>query len=184
VIAASRLPVPRLTAIDPPAPNLNRRDFFADLVDQLRPLLPAEFAAFRHRATMNLLKVYFANERIHYEVWTNSQLGTIEIGLHFEDGPISTGAYLAFFDAHILEIKHELGPAVEMERWTPSWGHLYELAPLTRLDERLVAQIAKRLAALITTLQPLVETAAIPPERSASPSDPNGARRNWRRGRR
>ena len=60
----------------------------------------------------------------------------IEVGLHFEDGPVSTAAYLAYFDAHIVERKHELGPELELERWTPSWGRIYELVPLTRLDGR------------------------------------------------
>ena len=165
------------------ASGLSRRDFFVSVVDRLRPLLPEPLAGFRHRATMNLLKVSYGNERIHYEVWTNSQLGMIEVGLHFEDGPVSTAAYLAYFDAHIVELKHELGTHLELERWTPGWGHLYELIPLTRLDGRLVERIARRLAALIVTLQPLVEAAAILPERAAQPDDARGPWRTWRRGR-
>ena len=43
-------------------------------------------------------------------------------------------AYLAFFDARILEIKHVLGAQCELERWTTSWGHLFESLPLPRLD--------------------------------------------------
>jgi hypothetical protein len=167
----------------PATPALTRRDFFADVVDRLRLLLPEPLTGFRHRATMNLLKVSYGNERIHFEVWTNSQLGVIEVGLHFEDGPVSTAAYLAYFDAHIVELKHELGPELELERWTPSWGHVYELIPLTRLDGRLVERIARRLAALIAALQPLVEAAAIPPERSSQPAEARGPWRSWRRGR-
>ena len=130
---------------------------------------------------MNLLKVYYDNERVHYEVWTNSTAGTIELGLHFEDGPVSTAAYLAFFDARIVELKHELGPEVELERWTASWGHLYELTPLIRLDTDLVEQIVERLASFITVLQPMVGAAAIPPERAAAPNEPRGPWRKWRR---
>ena len=63
-----------------------------------------------------------------------------------------------------------------------SWGHLYEMLPLT-LDARLVERVARRLAALITTLQPLVEAAAIPAERAAAaPSEARGPWRTWRRG--
>ena len=73
-----------------------------------------------------LLKVHYGNERIHFEVWADGNRGFLEIGLHFEDGPASTAAYLAFFDARIVEIKHLLGAEVELERWTASWGHLFE----------------------------------------------------------
>jgi dihydroorotate dehydrogenase len=150
-----------------PRSGLSRRDFFADVVARLRGKLPAGLAAFRVAGTTNLLKIYYANERIHYEVWTNGALGLIEIGLHFEDGPLSTAAYLAHFDRHIVELKHELGPQVELERWTMSWGHLFELMPLSRLDTRVVDRTATRLAQLIATLQPLVEAAAVAPERVA-----------------
>ncbi len=163
--------------------GLTRRDFFADVVDDLRRLLPGDLAAFRHRAGMNLLKVHYGNERVHYEVWTDGQRGQIEVGLHFEDGPLSTAAYLAWFDARIVELKHELGPQVELERWTASWGHLYELHPLGRLNQAAVNRVAWRLAALITALQPLVEAADIPAERAAQPAEQRGPWRAWRRGR-
>ena len=169
----------------PAAPaGLTRRDFFADVVDRLRAGLPEHLAGFRHRSTMNLLKVYYGNERVHYEVWTDGQRAQIEVGLHFEDGPLSTAAYLAYFDARIVELKHELGPQLELERWTASWGHLYELTPLTRLDDRVVERVARRLAALIATLQPLVEEADVPPERGSVPGpERRGPWRKWRRGR-
>ncbi len=165
------------------AGGLTRRDFFADVVDDLRRLLPDDLATFTHRAGMNLLKVHYGNERVHFEVWTDGQRGQIEVGLHFEDGPLSTAAYLAFFDARIVELKHDLGPQLELERWTASWGHLYELHPLGRLDQAAVNRVARRLAALITALQPLVEAAAIPAERAAQAAEPRGPWRAWRRGR-
>ena len=164
--------------------GLTRHEFFADIAERLRVHLPDDLVAFRHRATMNLLKVYYGNERVHYEVWTNGQMGMIEVGLHFEDGPTSTAAYLAHFDGHIVELKHELGPQLELERWTASWGHLYELTPLTRLDDAGVERVARRLASLIAALQPLVEAANVPPERSAQTDpQPRGPWRKWRRGR-
>ncbi len=114
-------------------------------------------------------------------MWVNGPLEVIEIGLHFEDGPLSTAAYLAHFDRHIVELKHALGPQVELERWTSSWGHLYELAPLTRLDAAAVERTAARLAAIIMALQPLVETAGVAPEHSAVAVEPGGPWRKWRR---
>ncbi|MDQ3225013.1 MAG: hypothetical protein M3Q50_00080 [Chloroflexota bacterium] len=144
------------------ASNLNRRDFFAAIVSEARSALPSELADFRHRANAMLLKIDYGNERIHFEVWTDGVRGRIEIGLHFEDGPASTLAYLAYFDTRIVEIKHHLGPHVELERWTASWGHLFESAPLGRLDRPLAKTIASRLASQIATLQPMIEEAGVP----------------------
>ena len=168
----------------PKAPaGLTRRDFFADVVVRLRALLPEELAAFEHRATINLVKLFYGNERIHYEVWTDGARGQIEIGLHFEDGPLSTASYLVHFDRHIVELKHALGPQIELERWTSSWGHLYELVPLSTLTAATVERTARRLAEMVTTLQPLVEAAGVAPERAVQAQAP-GSRGPWRRWRR
>jgi hypothetical protein len=111
-------------------------------------------------------------------VWTDGARGRVEIGLHFEDGPASTMSYLAFFDQRIVEIKHLLGPQIELERWTTSWGHLFESEQLGRLDPRFAETVARRLAAHIAILQPMVEEAAIPPaQRDVAP----GERGPWRR---
>lgn len=160
------------------ASALTRRDFFAIVVKEVRSSLPPALREFRHRANSMLLKIDYGNERVHYEVWTDGGRGRAEIGLHFEDGPASTAAYLAYFDARILEIKHQLGPHVELERWTVSWGHLFESAPLVPLDRRFAKSVAARLAAQISLLQPMVEEAAVPAERSVEPTVQRG---RWRR---
>jgi hypothetical protein len=140
--------------------TLRRRDFFEAVSAAMRVRLPAELAAFRARSTMNLLKIqYGANYRIHYEVWVNSELGLIEVGLHFEDGPESTTRLLLYFDQYILEIKHLLGTEVELERWTKSWGHLHETHPLTPLTRELADRLADRVARMIVVLQPILEEA-------------------------
>ncbi len=158
--------------------GVSRRDFFDEVVEILRESVGDEHAAFRHRANPMMLKIDFGNDRIHYEVWPDSARNHIEVGLHFEDGPVSTAAYLAYFDARIVEIKHQLGAEIELERWTVSWGHLYETVALARLDRGFARQIAERLARLITVLQPLVEEAAVP----AEPRGPGTAagRGRWR----
>ncbi|MGH2530678.1 MAG: hypothetical protein ACRDJW_00100 [Thermomicrobiales bacterium] len=164
--------------------GLTRQEFFAEVIDRLRGNLPSELAGFQHKSNQSLLKIYYANERVHYEVWLNSYQRTAEIGLHFEDGPISTAAYLTFFDRVIVELKDKLGTEIELERWTQSWGHLYEMTPLTTLSERLADRTARRLAELIQLLQPLVDEADVPPERSIQPSPAFDAARRWRRGKR
>jgi hypothetical protein len=164
-------------AMDRPS-SLTRRDFFAVIVSDARANLPPELARFRHRVNSMLLKLDSGNDRVHYEVWADGMRGRLEIGLHFEDGPASTLAYLSFFDQRIVEIKHLLGPQIELERWTTSWGHLFESEQLGRLDRRFAEAMARRLTAQIAILQPMVEEAAIPPaQRDVTP----GERGRWRR---
>ncbi|HBY47139.1 MAG TPA: hypothetical protein PK593_07040 [Thermomicrobiales bacterium] len=137
---------------------LTRRDFFGDLADAARRQLPVERQEFETRQTMNLLKVHYgANYRIHYEIWINAEKQQIEVGLHFEDGPASTARLLTHFDAAILEIKHELGAQVELERWTLSWGHLFELHEVEPLTPLFAEQLAGRLVRFIDVLQPMLE---------------------------
>jgi hypothetical protein len=141
-------------------PSLTRREFFADLAEAVRRALPPERQLFEQRQTMNLLKIsYGANYRIHYEAWISAEKGHVEIGLHFEDGPASTERLLRHFDDCILEIKDELGPQAELERWTQSWGHLFELHPLEPLTGAFAERLAARVARFIDVLQPLLDEA-------------------------
>jgi len=146
------------------AKSLNRNEFFAAIIVHLRRRIPNHLYEFRHRANPMLLKIDYGHERIHFEVWPDAMRRQIEIGLHFEDGPESTAAYLAYFDARIVEIKHQLGPRIELERWTASWGHIFELADLEPLNHDFARAVTDRLIAQMTVLQPMVEEAAVPPE--------------------
>lgn len=140
--------------------TLKRKEFFEELTDAVRAGLSGEMQAFHARHTMNLLKIHFgANYRIHYEAWINTDTGFVELGLHFEDGPESTTQLLEYFDQYVIEIKHELGTHCELERWTKSWGHLYETHPIEPLRDAFVEKIAARLIQMIEVLQPLLDEA-------------------------
>jgi hypothetical protein len=141
---------------------LRRQDFLGAVVDRLRSELPVELADFHVKSMGSLVKIYYGNERVHFEIMTSSSRQTMEIGLHFEDGPASTVAYLAYFDQYIVELKHRLGPSIELERWTESWGHIYEIEFVGKFTDFQADRTAKRLAELIAVLQPLVDAAGIP----------------------
>src|SRR5687767_6638763 len=147
-----------------------RNEFFRRVTDQLSRRLPPEHAEFTARPMFNLMKVAYANERVHYEIAIDVHRKLLEVALHFEDGPASSLAYLHFFDSRILELKHVLGHEIELERWTVSWARIYELWPLEFLDRAMADRVAARLTSYITTLQPLVDAALVPPERSAQPA--------------
>ena len=109
---------------------------------------------------MNLFKIHFnENFRIHYELMISSGSGLIEMGLHFEDGPDPTARQLAYFDQYVLEIKDMLGQEFELERWTKSWGHCFEIWPLEPLTVEFARRLGTRLAEIIDVLQPILDEA-------------------------
>ncbi|MER3436669.1 MAG: hypothetical protein C4346_03090 [Chloroflexota bacterium] len=151
----------RVVARREPAQELSRAAFFDVVLAELRQLLPAKLGEPRVKRFGSLLKVFYTNERIHYEVALDSRLGQIEIGLHCEDGPMNTLTFLRFFNERIVELKHTLGPEVELERWTMSWGRLFELWPMTRLDTETAKAVGRRLAVMVRTLEPLLGEAGL-----------------------
>lgn len=138
-------------------PQLTRKEFFYDIIEKTRLALPDELKGFQTSATMNLVKLYYGNYRLHYEVWTNARDNQIEVGLHFEAGEESTDRVIAHFDRFIIEIKHELGVETELERWTRTWGHLFQIVPYQPLTARLADDVAGRLGRLISVAQPILE---------------------------
>jgi hypothetical protein len=141
--------------------TLSRPAFFDEIIKVLRRDLSGPLADFRTRRFGHLLKVFYGNERVHFEVWADGGRDQIELGLHFEDGPESTQEYLAFFDRRIVEIKGVAGESLELERWTASWGHLFEILPLQPLTRERARATGERLALLIEKLQPLVDEAGV-----------------------
>lgn len=147
--------------------QLTRRDFFHDVAESLRQSLPDALRDFQIWTGSENFKLNYGRPRVHYEIWTNGRDRHIEVGLHFEDGPESTERLLRFFDVRIVEIKHELGPAIELERWTNSWGHLFRLIPYQPLTDDLTAEVSQELTRMICVLQPLLEE-ALPRKRATS----------------
>jgi hypothetical protein len=156
-----------------------RNAFFNRVSSQLAKRVPEQHREFTARPMFNLMKVAYANERVHYEVAIDLNHQVLEIALHFEDGPISTLAYLTYLDRRIVELKHDLGHEIELERWTASWGRVYELWPLEKIDQPVADRVAARLADYVVTLQPLIESSGIAPERSVQPA--TAMRDRWRR---
>jgi hypothetical protein len=140
---------------------VDRKRFFAGIVKHCRAKLPVELANFHHSGTFNLMKVWYDYGRIHFEVVIDQQIQRIEIGLHFEDGPASTIAYLNVLDARIVELKALLGFDVELERWTQSWGRIYVLLPLVPLTPDVISECAERLTQFIETLWPIIDESGV-----------------------
>lgn len=133
--------------------------FFQLLPNAAREHLPPELRKFRHAGRSWLTQLYYADSRLHYEVWNlGQQRGKLEIGLHFESKDESVNRhFLAGFDRHLFEIKARLGPGWEAERWDKGWTKVYEVWPLEPFGDAYLERVAKRLAQSIVVLQPIFD---------------------------
>ena len=132
------------------------QQFQVSLVDKTRKRLPRSLKDFQARSFFSIVKLSYNNPKLHYEVWVRGQEHLIEMGLHLEDDKETNDALLAYFNSHALEIHHELGSRVEIERWTNSWSRVHQVIPYQSLDEKLVDKLATELAQMIAVLQPLL----------------------------
>ena len=130
--------------------------FFQALPLTLARALPAELRGFEHRRVHGVLKFHYGHPETHYEAWYHSGQGRVEVGLHFEGSRDLNQAGLEFFRSRMVEVKGGL-PHAELEPWDRGWTRLYETFRATGLDLEALEGAASRLAAYITTLQPLLE---------------------------
>lgn len=130
--------------------------FQVSLVEQTRKQLPRSLKNFEPRSFFTLVKLFYHNPKLHYEVWVRGQEHLIEVGLHFEADKATNDALRQYFESRAFEIHAQLGPRVEVEQWTNSWSRVHEVVPYTTLNAELVETIAKKLAKMITVLQPML----------------------------
>jgi len=133
------------------------QDFQIAIVNQTRKQLPRKLKDCEPRSFFTIVKLSYANPKLHYEVWVRGQERLIEVGLHFEADKATNDALREYFEARAFEIHAKLGARVEVEQWTNSWSRVHEVVPYTTLDAELVESIAKKLAKMITVLQPMLE---------------------------
>ena len=157
------------------------RDFLMLVRERLEPLLPPELSSFQARVRFTLLQVYFDHPSLHYEVWPQKKTGRIEVGLHFEGEGETNYRWAAVLAERMPEVQAALGPAMELEEWTPAWTRLHQTLPMGTLGEGEADEAAQRLATLIQTMEPILEECrpllGHPPEAGKAGSAPRG--RPW-----
>jgi hypothetical protein len=133
------------------------QQFQITLVEKTRKQLPRALRSFEPRSFFSIVKIFYRNPKLHYEVWVRGQDRLIEIGLHFEADKFTNDALLAYFNSRSLEIHAELGPRIEIEQWTNSWSRVHEVVPYESLNAELVDQLSLKLTQMITVLQPMLD---------------------------
>ena len=136
---------------------MRTRDFLLLVQERLEPLLPPELRSFQARVRFTFLQVYFDHPSLHYEVWPQKKTGRIEVGLHFEGESETNYRWAAVLAERMPQVQAALGPAMELEEWTPTWTRLHQTLPMGTLDEGEADEAAQRLAALIQTMEPILE---------------------------
>jgi hypothetical protein len=127
------------------------------LVEKTRQRLPRAFRDFEPRSFFSIVKIFYRDPKIHYEVWVRGPERLIEIGLHLEADKSTNDALRAYLDARALEIHDRLGARVEIEQWTNTWSRVHEIVPYESLNAELAERLAAKLAKMIAVLQPMVE---------------------------
>lgn len=131
------------------------RGFLASLPNFVRSRLPAELGEARSKAQWGLIKIFYGNPHLHYEVNHQAKSQTIEIGLHFEADEFTNARLLGAFRIHERWIHREL-PGARLEEWDKGWARIWEPVAYESLDPALQRNAADRLARYITTLEPIL----------------------------
>lgn len=129
------------------------------LSGRIRPLLPESLQGFHSQMHFSMLKVWYGNRALHFEVSWRPKTGRVELGLHFESDPLTNARLLGAMRERSALIKRRLGVAARIEEWDRGWTRIWE--PLTSDGDDVVGVIAPRLARYMTTLEPLL-VAALP----------------------
>lgn len=150
----------------------------------VRDRIPSDLQAFHYESFSFQSKLWYGNKALHYEIWPREKLGTIEIGLHFEADPLTNARLLAAFMANGKAIRRSLGDA-RIEEWDRGWARVWEPLPHRKADDDLARELAERIAAYVTTLEPILRqelpsdvpwSEAAPPKRARAAAKSRASR--------
>src|SRR3989337_3289199 len=148
---------------------LRVRDFMSLVLERTTERLPPELRGFTARVRFVWLQLHYWTPKVHYEVWLTRKTERIEIGLHFEGEREFSYVWAEVMAARMREGMAHLGRQVELEEWTSSWTRIHQTLPYDPLSEPLAEEVARRLAEMISVLQPILaaEREKVPPELEA-----------------
>jgi hypothetical protein len=133
-------------------------EFLDGIGQRLRRRLPPELGELHGQRRYSLLKLWYHEARLHYEVWPITGRALLEVGLHFEADAAVNHHLLTWFDPHMVELTATMDGAVELEPWTASWGHLFHVFPAPSLDPALQTTVVDWLARLVPLAEPLLRS--------------------------
>lgn len=141
---------------------MSRTKFLKTLPEVVVSQLPEGLQGIKVRQPYRwLVQFHYGEPRLHYEVAGAKHREGWELGFHCEAKDKTLNRFLLNgFRRHLFEIKDRLGEQVEAEMWDRGWTKIYEVYPPAQpipghLTDEYQAQVAARLATIITCLHPI-----------------------------
>lgn len=137
-----------------PRDQLKAREFLFLAEDLALRALPPAVPTPSRRVMWTILQLSWGDPASHIELQPQPSRGIVELGLHFEGPAEANDARAALVAAHAGPLMAALGPAWELEVWTPSWRRLHRTFAFDILTRRLAETVAAEMARAIPLLYP------------------------------
>lgn len=137
-----------------PADELKAREFLFLTEELALRRLPPAVPAPNRRVMWTILQLSWGAPQFHIELQPQPVRSLVELGLHFEGPPEANDARAALVAAHAAPLMAALGPAWELEHWTPSWRRLHRTFSFERLTRALAEDVAAEMARAMPLLYP------------------------------
>lgn len=140
------------------AKAMRSSEFMGAVPEAVQPHLPRGLVLRRGRVWPWGVQLYDDDPRYHYEVArVPERMGDrLELGLHFESRvAMDNQELLAGFAARLVELKAELGDAIEAEPWDRGWTKVYQTMALEPYNDAYLDQVARRLGKMVSVLHPI-----------------------------
>ena len=133
------------------------KEFLIEAAELVRMQLPPGLREVRVAGPVgSLIKLYYSNPKIHYEIWVRRAAGVIELGLHFEGSEQDNLKYLEELTAGYESVIESLGPDVETGRWAGDWTRVHRTLRFSTLDEDTLMVVSGHVSQMIRVLEPAV----------------------------
>ena len=145
--------------------HIRIRNFLQEVRDALASRLPRSLRTYQWQEQPSVLRVYYDNPDVYYQLRVRHKARSLELGLHFEGPREEHAAWADALTAHAQAIQAQLGPDVVLEESSRKSTRLHESMPLggnpnepisrALTSDRAVAA-AERLARFVAVLEPLL----------------------------
>jgi len=133
---------------------LKAREFVFFCEDLALASLGAEFPRPDRKVEWTILQLSFGDPKAHFELQPHVARGIVELGLHFEGEVEANDKRAARIAANAVEVMAGLGPAWELEVWTPSWRRIHRIFHFDALTQELGREVAAEFANALRVLLP------------------------------
>lgn len=133
---------------------LKAREFVFFCEDLALAALGAEFPRPDRKVEWTILQLSFGDPKAHFELQPHVARGMVELGLHFEGDVETNDRRAQRIAADAVEVMAGLGPAWELEAWTPSWRRIHRVFHFETLTDELGREVAKEFATALRVLLP------------------------------